>query len=97
MSMWRCDLTDSRSIRIRFALFLLQSIPTLVIVWLITRSSLLLLVLSGASCYLSVLEFFLDHWRLKHSDASARELFRFRLPWVILLVGCVPVLILLLT
>ena len=94
--MWRCELTDSRSIRIRCALFLLRSIPTLVIVWLITRSSVLLLLVTGASCYLSVLEFFLDHWRLKHRDASARDLFRFRLPWVFLLVGCVPVVILLL-
>ena len=96
MNLWRCKLIDSRTARIRLVLSLVRQLPLLVIVWLIFRSSAFIFFLTLAACYLSILEFFVDHWRLRHPAATTADLVKIRLPWVVLLVAIIPIFLLLL-
>jgi len=92
MNLWSRELTDSRSARVRLALSLVWSIPMLILLWFMTRSPMLCLLLAGSCCYLSVVEFILDHWSLRHPYASENAVRRIRLPWVLRLILCYPVL-----
>lgn len=79
MNIWRCELTDARSIRIRFVLSLLWSFPLLVGIWWYDRSVTTAAILAVVFCYMSVVELVLDRWRLKHPDAAMQAERRLRL------------------
>jgi hypothetical protein len=79
MNIWRCELTDARSIRIRFVLSLLWSFPLLVGIWWNDKSGRTAAILAVVFCYMSVVEVVLDHWRLRHPDAPKQTERRLRL------------------
>ena len=85
MSFWSYKLTDTRSARIRFILSLLRSLPWVAAFWLVEPRPALVLIFAGALCYMSALEFVIDHWRLRRPDVSAESLFKRRFPAVLVL------------
>ena len=67
--LWNCRLTDFKSVRIRFALSLIWSLPVLFGFWLLRNSWRESAVLAAAFLYLSLLGLILDRWRLRNPDA----------------------------
>jgi len=93
MSFWHYKLTDTRSARIRLILSLVWSLPWVVVFWLVEQRPALVLIFAGALCYMSVLEFVIDHWRMRHPDVPAEALFKKRLPAVLVLMALMITLV----
>jgi hypothetical protein len=85
MNFWRTELTDSRSIRIRFFLFLLRSLPWLVIFWLLNRRISQVAILAVVYFSLGILEVVSDYPRLKHPDTPISDERIWRVPAIILM------------
>lgn len=92
MSIWRIELTDSRSAWIRCLRYVSWTLLQAVIVWQILRSAPLFLFICFAGVYMAILGLVLDHWRLQHPDASDSEARKRRVPWILVLVAVVPIL-----
>src|SRR5262245_21925127 len=76
MNIWHYDLSDSRSVRLRFVLSLVHSFVVLLGSWLLTRSVALIVLLAVTFCYWSTVSMIIDRWRLSHPDAPrGRERF----------------------
>jgi hypothetical protein len=97
MNIWRCELTDTRSIRIRFVISLLWSLPLLVGFWWFDRSVAMVATLTGVFCYMSVVEVVMDRWRLEHPYAPKEDERRLRSLWVLPAILGLPVAILFFT
>src|SRR6266404_1644538 len=90
MNVCNCKLTDSKSVRIRFGLSLVWSLPVLLGYWLLRDSWREGAVLAAAFFHLSLLGLILDRWRLRNPEASKERERQLRLFGVVpLFVGII--------
>jgi hypothetical protein len=97
MNVWRCELADARSIRIRFGRSLVSSLVFLFAFSFLFRSWRVVVILAFVYLYMSVLGVFLDRWRLCHPDAPMETERRLRLLAVLPVIAGIPVAIFLFT
>jgi hypothetical protein len=83
MNIWHCEMTDARSVRIRFVLSLVWSLPLLVGFWWLDQSAALVAILAVVFCYMSIVGVVIDRWRLEYPDAPKETERRLRLLWVL--------------
>lgn len=75
MNIWRCELTDNRSVLVRFGLRVLWLSVGFVFVWLFYPPHKgMKLFCAGAMVYVAVLGFVFDHWKLRHPEISDRTM-----------------------
>src|SRR5262245_23762770 len=79
MEIWYSEVTDARSVRIRFVYSLISSVVCfLPLAWL-SASIPLTVTMAVVFSYVSVVELIMDCWRLRHRDAPIATERRLRL------------------